>query len=462
MRAHNHWNRLAFAGFLFCLVWAPLPFASHRPWAAALLCILFCVVFLFWLMAESIRPSHSALANIKRVKVPLCCLLLIQIIVVLQQVPIPAAIMKIASPQAAIFYDTTAWRPLSLDVYSTQLYLMKGLCFSLAFLCTVFLVDSKRRFKLACYCIVGSGLLQATYGSMMVLSGLEYGFFVEKYVGRGAATGTFVNSNHFAGYMIICMSVAIGIIIAHGEKRGRDGNRFSWLHSFEYLLSGNGLLRIAVAVMIVALMLSHSRSANLFFVLALSAGVLVSMLHARKLDTKLIVLFIGFIVIDIIVVGQWFGLREVAERLAATQLEAEDRGSIAMMAFAIVRDFPLTGIGGGAFDVVFPAYKDAAFDLRYEHVHNDFIEIAAEVGLLGFLAFAGFFLSAMVLIYRRILARSSRIYRGVAYAGVILGVWLSLHSLTDFNMQIAANAMTVVVICGLIWNAASLPAGENQ
>lgn len=459
---HNYWNRAAFLLLLFSIVWAPLPFASQRPWAAALLAAIMSLTFLCCLIGASYGPTSAAYQRLVPVKIPLACLLCIQGLVLTQLIPLPPWLLGVLSPTTASFHGTDGWHPISLDRYATQLYLLKGVTYCLAFICVVLLVDCKRRFKLVCYTLIGSGLLQASYGSLMVLSGLEYGFFVEKYVGRGAATGTFINANHFAAYMIMCMSLAIGIIIANGEQRQQASAATGVSHIIGYLLSGSGLLRLAVAVMIVGLMLSHSRSANVFAIIAIAAGVGASMLRSKRLDRKLILLFVGFIVIDIVVVGQWFGLREIAQRLAATRLEAEDRGSIALMAMSIVRDFPLMGIGGGAFDAVFSVYKQPEFDLRYEHVHNDYIEVAAELGLIGALFFVIFAASTAWIAMRRTMFRSSRMYRAAGYFGVMVGVWLSLHSLTDFNIQITANALTIVFVFGLIWIGASLPAIKNR
>ena len=73
--------------------------------------------------------------------------------------------------------------------------------------------------------LVFSGTFQAAYGAFMVLSGLELGFFVEKYVGQGVATGTFVNRNHFAGYLVMCLSAGIGLLLSQLSRDARNPGR---------------------------------------------------------------------------------------------------------------------------------------------------------------------------------------------------------------------------------------------
>jgi len=79
---------------------------------------------------------------------------------------------------------------------------------------TLLIVNTPSRLRWIALALVLSGLFQASYGSLMTLSGLEYGFFHEKIHNRGLATGTFINRNHLAGYLVMCLSVGIGLLIA--------------------------------------------------------------------------------------------------------------------------------------------------------------------------------------------------------------------------------------------------------
>ena len=75
-------------------------------------------------------------------------------------------------------------------------------------------MNSAARLRLLLSVLVFSGTFQAVYGALMVLSGLELGFFVEKYAGLGVATGTFVNRNHLAGYLVMCLAAGTGLLMS--------------------------------------------------------------------------------------------------------------------------------------------------------------------------------------------------------------------------------------------------------
>ncbi len=84
----------------------------------------------------------------------------------------------------------------------------------------------------------------------MTLSGVEYGFFMEKEHYRGVATGTFVNRNHLAGYLEMALALGIGLLMADlGGKKALNWRQR--LRGFaESLLSSKIRLRVFLAVMV--------------------------------------------------------------------------------------------------------------------------------------------------------------------------------------------------------------------
>ena len=75
------------------------------------------------------------------------------------------------------------------------------------------LVDSTQRLKTLAYVLVLSGLGQAVYGSLALAV-----------AGGGNASGTFVNRNHFAAYLVLCLAVGIGLLIASMGRTTRAGS----------------------------------------------------------------------------------------------------------------------------------------------------------------------------------------------------------------------------------------------
>jgi hypothetical protein len=129
------------------------------------------------------------------------------------------------------------------------------------------------------------------------------------------------------------------------------------------------------------------------------------------------------------------------------------------------REFPLLGIGWGAYPAVIPVFRDSGRGSSYDHAHNDYLELLAESGLLGTaLAVAGIILILVPLI-RRPTARPDYGLLGYGAAAGVMAI--CLHSLTDFNLAIPGNALTFSVLVGLLvsWRrvpAPTLAAGQSD
>jgi len=77
--------------------------------------------------------------------------------------------------------------------------------------------------------------------------------------------------------------------------------------------------------------------------------------------------------------------------------------------------------------------------LFYEHVHNDYLELLVERGLLGLGLWLLAVLTPLVLAVRVLGRHQDSLHRGLALASIAAGSALLLHSLVDFNLQIPAN-----------------------
>jgi O-antigen ligase len=84
-----------------------------------------------------------------------------------------------------------------------------------------------------------------------------------------------------------------------------------------------------------------------------------------------------------------------------------------------------------------------------DHAHNDYLEIAAEAGLTGGICLVVFVWGFAVFLFMRWLKRRDHFVRGVGL-GCLMGILsILLHSLTDFNLHIPANAVYFVTLYGL-------------
>jgi hypothetical protein len=163
--------------------------------------------------------------------------------------------------------------------------------------------------------LVISGVLQAFYGAVMVLSGVEWLFAVPKEYGRGVVTGTFVNRNHLAGYLEMTLAAGIGLMLAL-----RTGQPMDWRSLFELLLGAKARLRLALIVMVIALVMSQSRGGNIGFFVALVAVGTVFVLRFPENRVRNVLILSSIIVLDVLVISHFFGLERLRERLIGTEV----------------------------------------------------------------------------------------------------------------------------------------------
>ena len=428
-------ERTLLAFILLTLIWLPLPLGSNRDWAAGLLLLLIGVAASTWALSQlRAGVAYRSQAKTLQAGLPMLALLLLSQLWVAVQ-----------------------WLGgLSMDNSATFEQLMLGLAYSLLFVMIISLFHTRKRLSILLATLVFSGTLQAFWGALMTLSGVEWLLTGPKTTYLGDATGTFINRNHLAGYLEMTLACGIGLLLAL-----RDNRPFRWRNVLELLMGPKARLRLALVVMVIALVMTHSRMGNTAFFtsLLLVGGLFVLMEKEHRLRNSLILASI--IVIDMLVISQYFGLEKLKDRLINTRLHDvvvngevvqqanEVRDDVFGYAIPLLMERPLTGQGAGSFEAVFPQYPGQDIRLNFDHAHNDYIQFAIEFGLLGSLPLAAFVLLALWHALKALWRRES-VYRSGVGFGAAMGISaLLIHSSTDFNLQIPANAATLVVLCAI-------------
>lgn len=466
------YGNFLYYALLLLLVWLPLPLGSNRPWAEAIFEIWSAMILLFWI-AGYLRGHFLPGAAFRQAKAVLWLLVIWLIYLMLQWLPLPFSVRSILSPEGASIHalaGETGWGTLSVAPYSTFHYWLKSTAYVFIFALILLLVNSKIRLILLGYALVLSGLFQASYGSIMTLSGLEYGFFMKKIVYVGYATGTYVNRNHLAGYLEMTLAVGIGLLFATTYERSVVRSWRQRLRNWLNLASSHKLpLRLMLAAMVIGLVLTRSRMGNTaFFSSMLVAGLLTlsAFRHQtgsvagmfRHGDTRsAVILIASLIAIDVFIVGAWFGVEKVVHRIEKTSEKYDaDRISVSDDTLKLIKDYPLTGAGGGSFHLAFMRYRGAGPTVYYDHAHEDYLEITADNGAIGLALLGSSVLLSLRAALRALYRRRDGLMRGMAFSSVMGTTALLIHGTVDFNLQIPANAATFMVILSLGWIALHL------
>ena len=455
-------DRPIFWGLIVLLFWAPLPIGSNRTWAMSLLLFGTQLLLLATLYAWR-HAGHAARARLHKFRWPIGLLAAYAALLAVQLIPLPAPLLGLLSPEALrVQQGVGATRQLSLDPSATTVYATLGFAYLSIFIVTLLTVRDTKRLDTLAYAIVLSGLLQAILGILLFSAGATYRIFFSS-VFHSRVIGTFVYHNHFAGYMEICLSVGIGLMLARlGSERGPRGNwRYHLSRVFAFILSPKMRLRMMLIVLVIALVLTRSRMGNTAFFAAMLIVGVISIILSRKRAPATLGLIASLIIIDILVIGTWVGLEKVVTRVQETTLQTsgqreesvEQRQDAASHALNLINDFPLFGTGGGSFYESYVRYKNPGATIWFDHAHNDYIELAADNGLIGLGLLGAFVLLSIGCGVVILVKRHSSLPRGMAFGGLMAMVALVIHSFVDFNLQLPANALTLMVVIAMVWSA---------
>lgn len=443
-------------GYLGLLIWLPLPLGSMYPWAisiAELWCFslaLFAIVHCFKCGGVFPQAFRTALPALLLFALYLCWQ-------VIQCIPLPISLLSMLSPNTAALYKSSnasiLMAPISIDTHTTWLGFIEAAYLCVFFCLALYLIDSKQKIRLLVYVILLSALVQALYGAFMILSGVEYSFFISKQALHshvGSATGTFLSRNSFACYLEMSLALGIGYMLSMmtdgGNARGWKGWARKWS---DLLLSPKARLRLILILLCLGLVLTHSRGGNIGFFASLTLAGIVFILLARKKPRATVIFLSSVILLDILLIGSWVGVSKVMTRLENTSVQTEHRDEVYAATLPMVRDYWLTGTGAGTYFESFPAYKIPLLSGFNNHAQNDYLEILAEQGVIGFSLLVSVVLFVLFVIVQTLRRRRSSIMLAMSFSSLMGIIALMIHSTVEYNLQILANSSLFMLLLAL-------------
>jgi len=383
---------------------------------------------------------------------------------VIHVIPLPADLVALLSPEAArverAISDVGIAREsltLSVDPNASRISLIKTCAYVSIFFLVLALANTRGRVLLLARVLVYAALVHSVYAVLMHLGGTQSEYFGVVFNHGDSASGFYPNRNHFAGYLEMNLAIGTGLLIAGLSDRSADTWKKFLRLTIEWILSPKMMLRLSLCVLVIALTTTHSRMGNTAFFSSLLISGVIGICLARYATRNTVILLASLVVIDLVIVGSWFGVEKLAQRIEQTTAqEVQEREDPAAYSVDLIRDYPVFGTGPGTFYVAFPRYRQEKVRAFFEHAHNDYAQFASESGLLGFsllAALVGVTLAAAMLAQWR---RRDPLMRGMAFACIMGVTSILIHSWTDFNLQIPANATLFMVLLALGWIALSL------
>ncbi len=242
--------------------------------------------------------------------------------------------------------------------------------------------------------------LLLSIGAFLSLTGFS------QFIRGVSVTGTMVNSNILAGYLVMVIPVSLGFLIKEWNSKIK---RFLCLGTF--------------GLMLVCLFLTRSLGGILgaFIGVLLVAYFMLGRDFFRKYRYYFIVLVFLLAALSII---------------KLCDINAANRFSWWKTALRMIADKPLFGVGLGNFGSAFLNYKSGALNSLY--AHNFFLQTGAETGVAGLLVLVWFLIKVL---------KRGKTTDKLLFASVI---GILVQNLVDYNLCIPANAVLFWMMLGIM------------
>ena len=423
---------------LICIlpVVSTLVFGAVDNTTWALITIFWAAILLLWTIeswtAGEIRFSDHA------IQIPLFGFLVIGII---QLLPFGAA------GEVTDALSIPASNAISIDPHSTRFFISRLAVYIIFLAGGLTFVRTKDRLRKVVILVIIFGSAMAFFGILQRLANPE-GIYGMRETPQAIPFGPFVNQHHFASFMQMTSGLTLAFLLGATLK-----------------LDKKILLLIALVVMSAATILTGSRGG---FIGIFSVFLLVIVLHAisgrwsnpaesaslqtgrlRSVGGPIALVCIALLVLGVVL---FIGGEDSLMRGIGLSLDDPDittgRSHFWSVALKMFLDHPFIGVGWEAFGVAFTPYDTNNGYFRVDQAHNEYLQVLAEGGILGFACLAAF----IYLLFRkswRTIRRSSGMIRE-ASIGALAGCFgIMVHSVFDFPLRTPSNAFFFLLLSAI-------------
>jgi len=408
------------------LIAAPLAFGAVQTWAWVMLDVVAVVLLLLWAIGsiqQGVVQVHWS-----PLYIPAALFLLLGIVqfaghLTLDPAGTREALIKVGTDLLFFFVAGQLFVPTSEKTWGSAAFLVTVYTFALSIFAVVQYFSSQ-------------GLIYWTVKVPLV-----------------TVFGPYVNHNHYAGLMEMLIPLSAGYFLClPSDKPWRP------------------LIGVAVVVSIVSVLLSGSRGG---FISLLAETLILAIFLRLRLWSRVgnrLTLTIALGIIAAALLFFWADPGKISRHLAtiANLPEAPDRvlgGRVPVWldSLQMTRRNLWRGTGLGSFGVVYPQYQSFPTDLSWDHAHNDYLEVAAETGLPGAALTLIALLMFVSLAFTGLEDRIQTISGRLQFAAALGCCGILVHSFSDFNLHIPANAMWFAVLLAVATHTGSaFPRGEKK
>lgn len=422
--------------FLLCFipVFTTILFGGVDNATWIIITICWAAIVLMWLV-EAWRARGLIFAS-SSLQLPLIGLLLIGLV----------QLLPLGSGAGGAALAVPANNSLSLDPNGTRFFLSHLIVYIIFFSACLAFINTEKRIRKVAFLVVIFGAVMAFIAILQRLASpdLIYGLRTPF---QAVAFGPFINQHHFASFMLMTGGVTLGLIF------GRSG-----------IQDKKPLLLISLAIMTIAIILTSSRGGMIAFVTVI-VFVLATNYSLRKreaspdaegrtpLQKAAIACGIGALILILIGSVVFLGGGDALLRGVTMDAGKEDisngRLHFWYVAIEIFLHHPILGAGLDAFGVAFTRYDTWHGIFRVEQAHNEYLQILAETGIVGFVCVAAF----IYLLFKKGMGTISNAgsgFRQNVAIGALAGcLGILIHSIFDFPLRTASNGFFFLLLVAI-------------
>ncbi|HEY5374119.1 MAG TPA: O-antigen ligase family protein, partial [Polyangiaceae bacterium] len=386
---------------------------------------------------------------LRRIPAPAIVLAALGVYSLVQTVPLPVSVLHRLSPGAADtwqrsllpFGERVARGSVSLDPGASSVEAAKWLSYAIAF--SLAAAFGRRRGKAPAIALVfGSALTVAlaTLAHGLVGASRVFGIYQPQLGTSSEHVGPILNPNCLAGYLTLGALCGFGFIVSSKN------------HSLRWLWA------MGTAVVIGVDVLSGSRGGVLTLVAGLAVVAFLAYRTYHRRGSRRLHWYDWAGSCAAVLAAGAFSLLGIKD--SWFELSDKDVSKLKMARWVepMVRDFPLFGVGRGAFESTFPIYKPIAGNQVFTHPENILAQWVSEWGIVASALGLGFLL--WQLRPRRLgFGRSELASAALVGVGAVVA-----QNFVDFGLELFAPMLAVTTVLGACWgqHAAKPPAQPNS
>jgi O-antigen ligase len=363
-----------------------------------------------------------------------------------------------AIEQRLEFESQTGRRPLTLDPGATAWALSFGVSLVLIFWSARSLFARGGAVRVMARFVGWFGLALAIimFVQRAVTPGLIYGFWTPiTRASNPTPLGPFVNRNDIATWLMLACPLVFGYLTARVSSKLVEQGRLD----LESIAEPRTLwLAASVGLMTAALLSSLSRSGLFGATAAICVFALVS---SRRVSRSRLAWSLAGVAVLIAAASFYVNVTALAQRISYTlPSNLGGRLTVWQETWPIARDFPLTGVGVGAFERAMLVYQQSTRLIFFNHAHNEYLQLLVEGGLV--LLVPALLVLAGALLAIRENVRADRTPMFWMRVGAVSGLAaVAAQNVWDTGLRMPANAVLFAIVSAAAMFRPSTPTSDG-